>query len=728
MRTFTRLRLIAVFCLSFYFSISVQAQVDFFVNTYIDNVNEKAIASFSADGFTNILSIQGSVSFDTSIFELDTIFLTGLPQGIDAKTFYQPSNSSNLTFNWIEYNLASVTLASGEELFRGIFSLKGNQTGSICLSDDPTPFEFSEANGLILRHTISCQNDKGLITGNVYFDADEDCQPGTAELPLANWKVLVSDGTDDYYTTSGADGSYFLFLKEGDYKVSLVAPNDLWENCGDPIDFTIVDHTTVIEEDLGANALETCPYLTIDVTTPLLRRCFPSYYYINYCNEGTQAASGSYVQVLLDEDVSYVSSSIPFSSQNGQLLNFQLGNINPGECGQFKIEVLVDCDSTFIGQTHCTEATIYPNGPCGGGEEKPVIGITPSCNGNQVVFKVQNNGSVGMDEKAYIVAYADEELLPAKFIQLDAGQNATFNYNADGRTYRLRIQEDNLPGSKLLASAGIEACDPDGDGQFSKGFINAFPLGANDPFTDTDCTENRGSFDPNDKQGFPSGIGTNKEVRPGTEMEYLIRFQNTGTDTAFKVVILDTLASTFNPSTFRIGASSHTLNYKVLEEGILRFTFKDIMLPDSNVNEPASHGFVKYYVQHKPDLALKTELNNTASIYFDFNDPIVTNTTLHTLDEPEIVVSSIETFQPEIKVSAYPNPATERIFIQLDGMEPGKKVNLDLFDINGKLVRSQKSGSLQIEVQRNDLQNGLYFFVITSQEKEKLATGKIVFK
>ncbi|MEO1515147.1 MAG: T9SS type A sorting domain-containing protein [Bacteroidota bacterium] len=144
-----------------------------------------------------------------------------------------------------------------------------------------------------------------------------------------------------------------------------------------------------------------------------------------------------------------------------------------------------------------------------------------------------------------------------------------------------------------------------------------------------------GSYDPNDKAVEPAGRGDNGLLDLGhRELDYLIRFQNTGTDTAFTVVIRDTLDSDIDIETFQAGPASHPYDLKVAEGGILEFTFNNILLPDSNTNERASHGFVFYDIILPQDATPGTRIENTAAIYFDFNAPIITNTVVSTVRAP----------------------------------------------------------------------------------------------
>ena len=67
------------------------------------------------------------------------------------------------------------------------------------------------------------------------------------------------------------------------------------------------------------------------------------------------------------------------------------------------------------------------------------------------------------------------------------------------------------------------------------------------------------------------------------------------------------------------------------ENGLVEFLFENILLPDSTTNEPTSHGFITYQIQPNPDISDFTTINNFAGIFFDFNDPIITNTVTNTM-------------------------------------------------------------------------------------------------
>jgi len=131
------------------------------------------------------------------------------------------------------------------------------------------------------------------------------------------------------------------------------------------------------------------------------------------------------------------------------------------------------------------------------------------------------------------------------------------------------------------------------------------------------------SFDPNAKLVYPQD-----HANAGDELTYTIHFQNTGNDTAYKVVIRDTLHSNLDPASFKFISSSHSVEYE-LKQNILIFYFHHINLLDSFHHEPQSHGWLQFKIKLKLNLPNGTRTPNVAAIYFDFNPPIITDTCIN---------------------------------------------------------------------------------------------------
>ena len=62
-----------------------------------------------------------------------------------------------------------------------------------------------------------------------------------------------------------------------------------------------------------------------------------------------------------------------------------------------------------------------------------------------------------------------------------------------------------------------------------------------------------------------------------------------------------------------------------MDNGIVEWEFKNILLPDSNRNELSSHGFIRYRMKPKNSLAAGDEIKSRAAIFFDYNAPVYTN-------------------------------------------------------------------------------------------------------
>ncbi len=189
---------------------------------------------------------------------------------------------------------------------------------------------------------------------------------------------------------------------------------------------------------------------------------------------------------------------------------------------------------------------------------------------------------------------------------------------------RFQLPPDvDLLGTVLVSSATVATANTDGD------------LSNNSVTRQSTIT---GAYDPNDKLALTSS-GSDTWWIPGEDewVDYTIRFQNTGTDTAFNVLISDTLPSALDPASVLVGASSHRYSWSVSGPGILNFGFPGILLPDSNVNEPASHGYVSFRVKMREGRMTEfgEEVSNSANIYFDHNPPVITEPCILTVPVPE---------------------------------------------------------------------------------------------
>ncbi|MBK7957894.1 MAG: T9SS type A sorting domain-containing protein [Bacteroidetes bacterium] len=237
----------------------------------------------------------------------------------------------------------------------------------------------------------------------------------------------------------------------------------------------------------------------------------------------------------------------------------------------------------------------------------------------------------------------------------------------------------------------------------------------------------KGSWDPNDKAVSPAGEGDNGAItRDVRTLDYLVRFQNTGTAPAFNVKVEDQLDGDFDWTSLKINAVSHPYTVSLEDGGKLVFEFQDIMLPDSGTDEAASHGFINYSIDMKENLNYGTEMTNTAAIFFDFNEPVITNTTVNTLVQKTSGIISVQS--NNVKVNMYPNPiqAMANFVIQ---SEKAEEMTIEIFDITGKSVKSIqtsiKEGNQTLTIPMQDVLSGLYIVNIMS-EGNKVNSFKMI--
>ncbi len=192
------------------------------------------------------------------------------------------------------------------------------------------------------------------------------------------------------------------------------------------------------------------------------------------------------------------------------------------------------------------------------------------------------------------------------------------------------------------------------------------------------------SYDPNDKQVMPAGRDLAHLTAFGERMVYTVRFQNTGNYRAENVVIVDTLDADLDPSTVELISWSHAPRVELVD-GVLRFVFEGIMLPDSTSDPLGSQGFVRFAIRHNEGLPEGTLLTNTAHIFFDLNPPIATNTVFNTLTNDLVGVEEV-VFTTDMGLRLVPNPAVNEVDLLLAEV-PGTAYQVYLFDAMGRAVR-----------------------------------------
>ena len=111
------------------------------------------------------------------------------------------------------------------------------------------------------------------------------------------------------------------------------------------------------------------------------------------------------------------------------------------------------------------------------------------------------------------------------------------------------------------------------------------------------------------------------------------------------------------------------------------------MLPDSTTDYEGSMGYFQYRLKPLPNLPNGTQIENTAYIYFDYNAPIITNTTQNNFVMPVNTTN----VQPQAShLSLYPNPSNG-IFT----FNESKNIKtVEVYNMMGELVLSQGNAKI----------------------------------
>lgn len=567
------------------------------------------------------------------------------------------------------------------------------------------------------------------VQGQIFTDANGNCtlDANEAGTGFGGWTIratqLPSGNTWETYTTS--DGSYEMLLGGGvaalDVQVEVLMPNGLASGCLSSISLA-GQSGPVYEAHFSAGLEPSCSYLTVDVSTPLLRRCFNNIYYVHYVNYAAFPVPGATVQVQLDPFMLLQGASMPYTDLGNGQYQFDLGTLPAGSDGQIELNLLLGCDAT-LGATHCVEASIAPF-DCDSPANFADLRVSGWCDeqSDQVKFTIENLGNAPTSAPRTLRIVEDVVMyMQQEQVDLGVGESAEFSYPANGATWRLEIDQDENYPYGAIAADFVEGC-----AGFTPGMATLFSLNDEKPYVAMDCQENIGSYDPNDKQAFPRGYGSEHYIEANTAVEYLIRFQNTGTDTAFHVLVEDRISPYLDFQSLVPGASSHPYRLEVLEDHVLRFHFDNIMLPDSNANQAASNGFVKFFLLQQPDNAIGTIIENNADIYFDFNEAVVTNTVRHTVGEDFIVVNTQEILQEGLSMHILPHPVETVALIQFDGIHFEQGL-FQLIDPQGRTLQSLPFSGTSFRLDRGGLPTGLFFCRVFEGEKAVLQ-GKMLIK
>lgn len=566
---------------------------------------------------------------------------------------------------------------------------------------------------LVCVEVISLRNT---VKGSIFFDSNNNCQLDASEEDVQGWLLKVSNGEHDFYTRSNKKGLFELSLEDGDYIIEVILPNRNWAVCENNVELSLYDGIVEVTH-FAAQATQLSPFLEVDISTSVLEACQANFYQISYCNKGTSIVEDAYIEVQLDPLLEFSGASIDFSHLLGNFYTFPLGNLDPDSCGDFQIYFTVSCESE-AGQSHCSEAQIFPRQYFDW--EGPIIEVNSQCEGDSVSFSIKNISEIDMPQVSNFIVIEDQVVYLQDNFILNSGDSLIIKHEANGQMIRLEAHQLNGFPYASFPSASIEGCSNDDDDYISRGVLQQYPEDDYEPFKSMDCRETMIAPLSHALLTFPTGYGDEHLITSTTELEYVLIFQNTSTDTVTQVLIKDFISPHLDLTTLQFGASSHPYHFAVTASNILEFSFDDILLPPQSTHEMASCGFLKFRISQQAFNPVNTVIRNHAAVSFDGESETSLKPVFHTVKEKFIRLPKRNPIAPpKMKPSAmvskawsvYPNPVLDKVFFDIPQETEAMKT-IELFDMQGRLVANYEMSNTPFAVSLAHLKEGIYFYKI----------------
>ncbi|HRG19156.1 MAG TPA: T9SS type A sorting domain-containing protein [Flavobacterium lutivivi] len=209
------------------------------------------------------------------------------------------------------------------------------------------------------------------------------------------------------------------------------------------------------------------------------------------------------------------------------------------------------------------------------------------------------------------------------------------------------------------------------------------------------------SFDPNDKTCLEGSILNPSLI--GKYLHYMIRFENTGTYPAEKIIIKDIInTNKYDIYSLLITDTSHNCRTKISGNKV-EFIFENINLPFDDAN---NDGYVVFKIKTKSTLTVGSQIDNNAKIYFDNNYPITTNTatsTFQVLGDTNYDFTNIFTL----------SPVPTKNNLTINNTQNIEVYSIHIYNLLGQIVQSILEPNSTIDV--SSLKKGCYYLKLITK-------------
>lgn len=229
------------------------------------------------------------------------------------------------------------------------------------------------------------------------------------------------------------------------------------------------------------------------------------------------------------------------------------------------------------------------------------------------------------------------------------------------------------------------------------------------------------AYDPNDKMEAHGDKILFNSFSSSDYLYYTIRFENTGTASAINVRVHDFLDDQLDENSLQMVSASHPYILDRVDND-LTWRFDNIQLPVSVANTNIGKGSITFKVKPRVGFAIGDIIPNAASIYFDFNPAIITNTfTTEFYEQLGTIDFDATSF------AIHPNPSSETVFVTLNNSSETIS-KIQVIDMLGKIViTSLDVNSNQKLLAIESVSPGIYLVEVTSENGLK-AVKKLIVK
>lgn len=542
-----------------------------------------SLLHFSKEG--NFLEEKkyGSSNIDEYPYSIDS-----LPDGGFLITGRAKSNSNSVTD---QGGFAMRTTANGSEVWRkyyGSSTVTERLFGGTATNDESFLLVGSSygnqggpinADGWLLVAEENGNIKPWKVQGKVVYDTNGNCLVDSGEPPAINWFINVNDGQKNTPIITDADGSFYINTDNATNTFKLLAPSpeNEWSICqnNQTVTSNASNPQTIINFAVKAVNPD-CPLTEVSITQPDLVRCKKSKFIVTVKNRGQGSSEALTLSLTLNHLLNFVSVSEP-SLQNGQKIEIDLPPMVGFSQKNIQVEVQLNCDAQ-LGDSHPILASISPT-VCVPTWSGPEFSVTGYCNGNEVVFNMQNIGGGGNNASTTYRVLADD-LIAADEVSVnlpESGQPISVSFPADGRTWRLELkQAPNFPTASYPV-AFVQDCGKGANGLYSTTYQDAFRL--------DEAVSERSYISPTNTVGVPNkissavhGFGFYNFIGDKEPVEFTARASNPLQITATEVTFILSFNENYDLKSFEVLASNGIVESIISDDGGIRATMKNIQI------------------------------------------------------------------------------------------------------------------------------------------------------